>query len=120
MGLPIKYIGETIKFRLQLRVKDQINKDLENAFPLPATRTIEVRLPGDPTNISLTEAGGEIAVVSATLSTLDVTCPIAKSATMKEGDVAVDCIVTDTSVSPNIVTTWEKVKVFTAKAIANP
>jgi hypothetical protein len=119
MALPVKFIGDTIKFRLQLRVKDQINPTLENAFPLPTTRTIEVRLPGATATVSVTEAGGEIAVIDAALSTLDVTVPVAKSTLLKATDVTVDCIVTDTSPTPNVVTTFEKIKVFTAEARAN-
>lgn len=113
------FIGDTIKMTLQLRVKDLVNPDLENYFPLPSTYTITAKLPGSGVEASTANAG-EITIVDAAKSTITATWVPAKTANARAGNAAVDVVVTDTSVSPNVITTFEKLKVVTIKTRENP
>lgn len=110
--------GDTIKMTLQLRAKDLVNPELENYFPLPTTYTIVASLPGSGVTASTANVG-EINVVDDTKSTIQATWTPAKTANCTVGNAAVDVVVTDTSVSPNVVTTFEKLKVVVIKAREN-
>jgi len=112
------FIGDTIKMTLQLRVKDLINPELENLYPLPATYTITAKLPGSGVEASTANAG-EITIVDSAKSTITATWIPAKTTGARAGNAAVTVVVTDTSVTPNIVTTFEKLKVVTIKAREN-
>lgn len=116
-SVPKFFTNQTLYGRLQLRVKNKINPTLEDAFALPATRKVEVLLPGGVVLSTLNS--GEITVVDANLSTIDFVSPIAKTALCATGVGAIDCVVYDTSVSPNIVTTFEKLKVIDIEKPAN-
>lgn len=115
------FVGDTITMTLQLRVKDLVNPDLENYFPLPGTRKIEAKLPGNTASIVASTTGtGEITVVDANKSTITAVWVPSKTVDLKVGTAAVDVIVTDTAATPNVVTTFEKLKVITVKAAENP
>ena len=115
------YVGDTITMTLQLRTKDLVNPDLENYFPLPATRTIVAKLPGNVSSVVASSANpGEITVVDAAKSTITAVWVPANTINLKEGVAAVDVVVTDTGVVPNVVTTFEKLKVVTIKSAENP
>lgn len=115
------FVGDTITMTLQLRVKDLVNPDLENYFPLPPTYTIVAKLPGNAASVVASSANpGEITVVDAAKSTITALWVPANTDDLKEGTAAVDVVVTDTSVVPNVVTTFEKLKVVTIKAAENP
>jgi hypothetical protein len=122
MAQPIVFRGDTITGTLQLRIKNPINPDLEDLYPLPASYIIEVNLPGETATVVLSTANvGEITVISPTLSTVLFTCIPAKSVLLAvTASAAIDCIVTDTTVTPNIVTTFQKLKVIQIQDRANP
>lgn len=122
MSATTVYRKDTIRGRLQLRTKNQINPDLEDNFPIPVGALVEVTLPGESgTSVVLSTANtGEIDIVDADLSTVDFTCPIAKSELLLVGDAALDCIVTDVNQTPNVVTTFQRAKVLRIADRANP
>lgn len=110
------FVGDTIVMTLQLRTKDLVNPDLENYFPLPLTHTIQAKLPGNVASV----VAANISVIDSNKSTITATWVPADTVNLKVGNAAVDVVVTDTGSIPNIVTTFEKLKVLMIKAPENP
>lgn len=122
MALPIKFRGDTIEMILQLRQLNQIIPQITDQFSLPLTYQIDVYLPNDPTLqpsgavVASTLNVGEITVIDANLSTIKATFVPTKTANcLVTATAAVDVKVTDLVVTPNKVTTFEKVKVLQIK-----
>ena len=122
MALPIKFRGDTIEMILQLRQKNAVITSLEDQYALPLTYQIDVYLPNDPVLqpsgavVASTLNVGEITVLDATLTSIKaVFIPTKTANCLVTSSAAVDVKVTDTTVVPNKVTTFEAVKVLQIK-----
>lgn len=110
---PIAYVGHTIKGRLQLRLENQINKDLEDAFPLPTNNEIKVILPG----VSLLKSASKVTVVDANASTIDFAATPTDTANAKVGVGAIDVVVTNTDTGEE--TAFEGLRMIEIKKLSN-
>lgn len=125
MGAPVKYRGDVIEGRFQLRLTSQSNPLVQLPYVLPVSRLIELRFPGGtaaaPVSVVLsTLTAGEITIDDANAATISFKMPAAKSLLLQvTKNAAVDCVVTDTGPTPNEPLTFEKVKVYAFQDRAN-
>lgn len=119
--------GDTLKGNVTLRQSDPSDSTKTNPFSIPVGATVEVHFPADPTLAPLgvvasTANAGEVSIINATLGQFSFKLSAAKSANLKMDAVnkqPLDVVVTDTSATPNEVTTFEGVKLLKIKDRAN-
>lgn len=113
--------GATIVGKINLRTKPDQGAVSTFPYTLPVTRTIELRFPGaNDTIVSLTELAGEVTIISSTEAQLGFIISATKSALLAvTTSAAVDCIVTNTGVSPNVVDIFEQTAVFNISDMEN-
>lgn len=126
MSLPIQFRGDTIELTLLLRYKNKSVPAVPNDFILPSGYQIDVFLPNDPTLqpsgaiTASTLNAGEIEILNAQLTNIKATFfPLKSAKCLITPTAVVDVKVTDTTVIPNKVTTFESVKIIQIKDRTN-
>lgn len=113
--------GATIKGKINLRSKPDQNSASEFPYVIPVGAVIELKFPGETSTVVLSTANaGEITVIDPDASQISFVMSAAKSALLEvNATAAVDCVVTDASISPENVDIFEQTKVFNIEDPAN-
>lgn len=113
--------GQTFRGTINLRSKPDQNSISEFPYAIPSGALIEVKFPGETSTVILSTATvGEITIIDSNQSKISFDMPPAKSNLLLVGkNAAVNCIITDSSVSPATVDIFEAIKILNIEDPAN-
>jgi predicted Fe-Mo cluster-binding NifX family protein len=112
--------GQTVKGKINLRSRPDQNSPSEFPYAIPVGALVELKFAGSPSVVLSTANVGEITIIDQTGSQISFNMPASKSALLTvEKNSAVDCVITDSSISPANVDIFEAIKVFNIEDPAN-